>query len=145
LNARNEEEWNNRVIIISSDMRKCNFDEKADIMVSELLGSFGDNELSPECLMGAQHLCKVNIVIWVARIKETSKDLRRKLLQALITCKLLSVFRCFIKEVTDGGLYLEIYTCYEANSCVIRNFVVDFIQKKKKFRPNFFSEISNSL
>ena len=26
----------------------------ADIIVSELLGSFGDNELSPECLDGAQ-------------------------------------------------------------------------------------------
>ena len=24
--------------------------EKSDILVSELLGSFGDNELSPECL-----------------------------------------------------------------------------------------------
>ena len=32
-----------------------------------------------------------------------------------------------IKEVTDGGLYLEIYTCYEANFCGIRNRVVDFI------------------
>lgn len=32
--------------------------EKADIFVSELLGSFGDNELSPECLDGAQHLLK---------------------------------------------------------------------------------------
>lgn len=29
---------------------------KIDILVSELLGSFGDNELSPECLDGAQHL-----------------------------------------------------------------------------------------
>lgn len=28
--------------------------EKVDILVSELLGSFGDNELSPECLDGAQ-------------------------------------------------------------------------------------------
>ena len=28
--------------------------EQADILVSELLGSFGDNELSPECLDGAQ-------------------------------------------------------------------------------------------
>ena len=27
---------------------------KADVLVSELLGSFGDNELSPECLDGAQ-------------------------------------------------------------------------------------------
>ena len=27
-------------------------------MVSELLGSFGDNELSPECLDGAQSFLK---------------------------------------------------------------------------------------
>lgn len=32
--------------------------EKADILVSELLGSFGDNELSPECLDGAQRFLK---------------------------------------------------------------------------------------
>lgn len=31
-------------------MREWNPPEKADIIVSELLGSFGDNELSPECL-----------------------------------------------------------------------------------------------
>lgn len=31
---------------------------QADILVSELLGSFGDNELSPECLDGAQRLLK---------------------------------------------------------------------------------------
>lgn len=35
-------------------MRKWDAPEKADILVSELLGSFGDNELSPECLDGAQ-------------------------------------------------------------------------------------------
>ncbi|KAI9828139.1 MAG: methyltransferase protein [Thelocarpon impressellum] len=29
---------------------------KVDILVSELLGSFGDNELSPECLDGVQHV-----------------------------------------------------------------------------------------
>lgn len=32
--------------------------EKVDILVSELLGSFGDNELSPECLDGAQRHLK---------------------------------------------------------------------------------------
>lgn len=32
--------------------------EKIDILVSELLGSFGDNELSPECLDGAQRHLK---------------------------------------------------------------------------------------
>jgi protein arginine N-methyltransferase 5 len=31
---------------------------KCDILVSELLGSFGDNELSPECLDGAQKFLK---------------------------------------------------------------------------------------
>ena len=35
-------------------MREFTPKEKADILVSELLGSFGDNELSPECLDGAQ-------------------------------------------------------------------------------------------
>lgn len=33
---------------------------QADILVSELLGSFGDNELSPECLDGAQRLLKAD-------------------------------------------------------------------------------------
>ena len=44
--------FQNRVQVISGDMRDWKAPEKADIMVSELLGSFGDNELSPECLDG---------------------------------------------------------------------------------------------
>lgn len=39
-------------------MRLWEAPEKADILVSELLGSFGDNELSPECLDGAQRFLK---------------------------------------------------------------------------------------
>lgn len=39
-------------------MREFAPPEKADILVSELLGSFGDNELSPECLDCAQKLLK---------------------------------------------------------------------------------------
>ena len=45
------------VIIIDMDMRIWQPSELSDIMVSELLGSFGDNELSPECLDGAQRCC----------------------------------------------------------------------------------------
>ncbi len=41
---------------MSADMRTWSAPEQADILVSELLGSFGDNELSPECLDGAQRL-----------------------------------------------------------------------------------------
>lgn len=62
----NEKEWNGIVQIISSDMRnwKSNENEKADILVSELLGSWGDNELSPECLDGAEmHLKQDGISI----------------------------------------------------------------------------------
>jgi len=47
------EGWTN-VDIVGEDMRFWNAPRQADIIVSELLGSFGDNELSPECLDGAQ-------------------------------------------------------------------------------------------
>jgi len=46
------------VTIVHEDMRSWQAECKADIMVSELLGSFGDNELSPECLDGAQRYLK---------------------------------------------------------------------------------------
>lgn len=55
---RVENEWNNQVTLIDADMRVYTPPEKADILVSELLGSFGDNELSPECLDGAQRFLK---------------------------------------------------------------------------------------
>jgi protein arginine N-methyltransferase 5 len=54
LQNRQRDEWGDNVTIISCDMRLWTAPEKADILVSELLGSFGDNELSPECLDGAQ-------------------------------------------------------------------------------------------
>lgn len=58
LTIKNKEKWNNCVTIINTDMRLWNPSEKCDILVSELLGSFGDNELSPECLDGAQKYLK---------------------------------------------------------------------------------------
>ncbi|XP_034947446.1 protein arginine N-methyltransferase 5 [Chelonus insularis] len=54
LHALKDDIFGDRVTIVSSDMRVWEAPEKADILVSELLGSFGDNELSPECLDGAQ-------------------------------------------------------------------------------------------
>lgn len=55
---KNKQKWGNCVTIINKDMRSWNPSEKCDILVSELLGSFGDNELSPECLDGAQKYLK---------------------------------------------------------------------------------------
>lgn len=58
LHAWKEMEWGDKVTVVSCDMRDWQPPEQADILVSELLGSFGDNELSPECLDGAQKFLK---------------------------------------------------------------------------------------
>lgn len=51
LQKRNFDSWNNKVQIIKEDMRLWKDESiKVDLCVSELLGSFGCNELSPECL-----------------------------------------------------------------------------------------------
>ncbi|GMS90351.1 hypothetical protein PENTCL1PPCAC_12526 [Pristionchus entomophagus] len=58
LNYLNASLWKGRVRIIQADMRELKEVatglglRRPDIIVSELLGSFGDNELSPECLDG---------------------------------------------------------------------------------------------
>ena len=79
--TQKEESWGEQVEVISSDMRdwKPEEEDKADIIVSELLGSFGDNELSPECLYNAQHLFKADAISipcsytsWV-RVEESTK------------------------------------------------------------------------
>lgn len=56
LRRRVKQEWKGKVTLIETDMRHWQPEEYIDILVSELLGSFGDNELSPECLDGVQHV-----------------------------------------------------------------------------------------
>jgi protein arginine N-methyltransferase 5 len=58
LQTRQEFEWRSKVKLLLGDMRSLDIPEKADILVTELLGSFGDNELSPECLDGAVRFLK---------------------------------------------------------------------------------------
>ncbi|KAI9158597.1 Protein arginine N-methyltransferase skb1 [Paramyrothecium foliicola] len=64
---QNQTIWGGRVKVIKTDMRAWKGPVvsessegpvygKVDILISELLGSFGDNELSPECLDGIQHV-----------------------------------------------------------------------------------------
>ncbi|KAI1156606.1 methyltransferase-like protein [Nemania diffusa] len=65
---QNQTIWGGRVTVVKTDMRAWQgpvipspsssppAHGKVDILVSELLGSFGDNELSPECLDGIQHV-----------------------------------------------------------------------------------------
>ena len=56
--CRNEPLWQQHVTVMSGDMRMWDAPVMADIIVSELLGSWGDNELSPECLDGAMRYLK---------------------------------------------------------------------------------------
>jgi protein arginine N-methyltransferase 5 len=63
LQRHNEFEWGRKVNIVKTDMRAWKGPQlhdgtfgHVDILVSELLGSFADNELSPECLDGVQHV-----------------------------------------------------------------------------------------
>ena len=71
LQKHNVEDWGGAVNVVKSDMRAWKGPHrvaatsgssvaptygKVDIVVSELLGSFADNELSPECLDGVQHV-----------------------------------------------------------------------------------------
>ncbi|KAI5926042.1 PRMT5 arginine-N-methyltransferase-domain-containing protein [Camillea tinctor] len=66
---QNQKVWGGRVTVVKTDMRAWKgplvssgsdndkpVHGKVDILVSELLGSFADNELSPECLDGIQHV-----------------------------------------------------------------------------------------
>ena len=65
---QNQTIWGGRVNVVKTDMRAWKGPVvseaaetgpvygKVDILISELLGSFGDNELSPECLDGIQHV-----------------------------------------------------------------------------------------
>lgn len=48
-------QWGDHVHIVETDMRVYRPEFYSDIILSELLGSFADNELSPECLVGTQN------------------------------------------------------------------------------------------
>lgn len=61
---RKKNEWNkeeNIVFVLEGDMRYITPPKKCHIIISELLGSFGDNELSPECLLGLESILAENV------------------------------------------------------------------------------------
>ncbi|KAJ2484626.1 hypothetical protein EV174_002291 [Coemansia sp. RSA 2320] len=56
LQRRNAGEWAQQVELVLADMRRWAPAQRVDVLVSELLGSFADNELAPECLADAHRL-----------------------------------------------------------------------------------------
>jgi len=61
LQERNRERWGNRVTIYNCDVRHWKPTYEAEVgfhlVISEMLGSFGCNELAPECLDSIQRYC----------------------------------------------------------------------------------------
>lgn len=132
LETLNAEEWNNSVTVVSSDMRLYNATEKADILVSELLGSFSDNELSPECLDGAQKFLKEDGIS--------------------IPCKYTS----YATPLSSPRLYAEVTACREVGKIpeahyecpyVVRLQNVNYLDQPKSVfvfeHPNMDDKIDN--
>ncbi|KAG5519408.1 hypothetical protein PMAC_002035 [Pneumocystis sp. 'macacae'] len=65
LQHRNRYEWNNAIHLVNLDMRLWESPVLIDIIISELLGSFGDNELCPECLDSVQKFLNPNGGIFI--------------------------------------------------------------------------------
>uniref|UniRef100_A0A8C5H4G8 Protein arginine N-methyltransferase 5 n=1 Tax=Gouania willdenowi TaxID=441366 RepID=A0A8C5H4G8_GOUWI len=103
------EEWGDQVTVVSCDMREWSAPEKADIIVSELLGSFGDNELSPECLDGAQHFLKEDGVS--------------------IPCSYTS----FLAPLSSSKLYNEVRGCREHDKDPQSHFETPYVVRLHNF------------
>jgi len=99
------EYWGEQVTVISSDMREWDPPEEdyADILVSELLGSFGDNELSPECLDGAQKFLKPGGI------------------------SIPYSYTSFIGPLQSSKLYNEVRSCKDENKHPLANFETPYV------------------
>uniref|UniRef100_A0A6I8Q3R0 Protein arginine N-methyltransferase 5 n=1 Tax=Xenopus tropicalis TaxID=8364 RepID=A0A6I8Q3R0_XENTR len=103
------EEWGSQVTVVSGDMREWKAPEKADIIVSELLGSFGDNELSPECLDGAQHFLKEDGV------------------------SIPSEYTSYLAPISSSKLYNEVRACREKDRDPEAQFEMPYVVRLHNF------------
>ncbi|ODV95193.1 hypothetical protein PACTADRAFT_2900 [Pachysolen tannophilus NRRL Y-2460] len=73
LTQKNQQKWDNKVNIINEDVRFWQNDDislKFNLVIGELLGSFGCNELSPECFDSVEKWCdysETNSCIFIPR------------------------------------------------------------------------------
>lgn len=135
--------WGDKVQVVATDMREWKAPEQADIIVSELLGSFGDNELSPECLDGAQKFLKS---------KNRFNQVKVIFISRLFEADGISIpyrYRSFIAPVQSYKLISEIKRCteyehpYEAPYVVLLRNHCRIAEEKQLFEfthPNFSSK-----
>ncbi|XP_062454791.1 protein arginine N-methyltransferase 5 [Rhea pennata] len=103
------EEWGAQVTVVARDMREWRAPEAADVVVSELLGSFGDNELSPECLDGAQRCLKAGGVS--------------------IPC----AYTSFLAPISSSKLYNEVRGCRERDRHPEAQFETPYVVRLHNF------------
>ncbi|XP_067389188.1 protein arginine N-methyltransferase 5 isoform X1 [Emydura macquarii macquarii] len=103
------EEWGSQVRVVSCDMREWAAPEPADLLVSELLGSFADNELSPECLDGAQHCLRAGGVS--------------------IPCSYTS----YLAPISSSKLYNEVRACREKDRHPEAQFEMPYVVRLHNF------------
>ncbi|KAF7390207.1 hypothetical protein HZH68_012064 [Vespula germanica] len=103
LQALQGDMWGDKVSVVSCDMRDWCAPEQADILISELLGSFGDNELSPECLDGVQRFLKDDGIS--------------------IPCSYTS----YIGPVQSSKLYNEVRQCKDKDKHPLVNFETPYV------------------
>ncbi|XP_053909113.1 LOW QUALITY PROTEIN: protein arginine N-methyltransferase 5 [Cuculus canorus] len=103
------EEWGAQVRVVAQDMREWRAPEPADVLVSELLGSFGDNELCPECLAGAQPCLKADGVS--------------------IPCSYTS----FLAPISSSKLYNEVRGCRERDRHPEAQFETPYVVRLHNF------------
>lgn len=119
-------------------MRQLELEDKADIIVSELLGSFGDNELSPECLDGAQKLLKPDGISIPCNSISYLRPVMNRRLSAINEKEKLDERKAQVNKMYS--IYAEVnYVCFLNN--------VYYIDNPKEFaafhHPNSSSEINN--
>lgn len=95
LQKRNFEFWNNQITLINEDMINWNgIDVKFDLCISELLGSFGCNELSPECLLSIEQNYSTSNTIFIPQS-----------------------YTSYIAPVTSPLLYQKLMDLSKTNNC----------------------------
>jgi protein arginine N-methyltransferase 5 len=129
---QNAQKWGGKVNVVKTDMRAWSgplISEspetgpvygKIDILISELLGSFGDNELSPECLDGIQHVLAKPHGISIPQS-----------------------YTAHLSPIATPKLYADIYTRAQTDATafdtpwVVSLFQLDFVAQKVPGHPRF--------
>jgi hypothetical protein len=150
LQERGALEWGTAVKLVFSDMRSFSPREKADIIVSELLGSFGDNELSPECLDGVMRCLKreLHFITFPERFPLTPLPRSRRYLHPILL-HLLPCPRYFIKTSCRSDrprrVWIDLGCRREARRAALCRHVLSCSYPQRRWRSSGIGEDSRVL